>query len=325
MANSRGGSPYEPGSAHGSHDSTPHPRSPRPQGPGQGAYPGDPYAVEVYLSTTGPQRAQRPPRGDEHGASRSGAHRAVHPPAVSGSHRRRAGGRSGDESRRSRRRRGGRLGLAGVVAGVVGIGVVAVSIFLLRSGGGGHGSAGSPAGTPADDGYPHIAAPATGTVLSVATPDPFTYGIGGIKGGVTSRPLTKGGTPPPPGGVFAYGDYVLSNTGSQPALLDFTAVDLFVKQTDVPASAQARCMPQPGTPPDMCTLPNNASIQAVVNGSKAPVNENGQPYLLPGSKVVIRVETTMPVLPSTTQQDESLQVWQARYIANRKAVPVPFP
>jgi hypothetical protein len=75
----------------------------------------------------------------------------------------------------------------------------------------------------------------------------------------------------------------------------------------------------------MCTLPNNASIQAVVNGSKAPVNENGQPYLLPGSKVVIRVETTMPVLPSTTQQDESLQVWQARYIANRKAVPVPFP
>src|SRR5262249_23501932 len=146
-----------------------------------------------------------------------------------------------------------------------------------------------------------------------------------IKAGVTTQPLTKGGTPAPSGGAFAYADYTFTNTGSTPALLDFTAADLFVKRTQVPDGSQARCMPQPGTPDDMCTLPNSATILGATNGSKAPTVQNGDQYMPPGSSYVIRVQTTLPVNPSTTQAELSVYVWQARFIANRKAVLAAFP
>src|SRR5262249_23702951 len=150
-----------------------------------------------------------------------------------------------------------------VAAGVVGIGAVTALIVVLRPGGGGGDTAGTQVGSSSSQpggSLQQLATPKTGPVLSLATPDGFAYGLGAVKGGVTPQPLTKGGTPAPSGGAFAYADYVLTNTGSTPALLDFTAADLFVKRTQVPDASQARCMPQPGTPDDMCTLPNSATI-----------------------------------------------------------------
>lgn len=232
---------------------------------------------------------------------------------------------AGMRTHRRRRRKGGagRIGAAGAVAGILGIAAVTVLIVIFRHGG-------STPVSQLDSAQPgsslqQLATPKTGPVLSLATPDGFAYGVGAIKAGTTTQPLTKGGTPAPAGGAFAYADYVFTNTGSAPALLDFTAADLFVKRSQVPDAAQARCMPQPGTPDDMCTLPNSAAIIGAVNGSKPPTSQNGDQYMPPGAAYVIRVQTSFPVNPNTTQADLNVYVWQARFIANRKAVLAAFP
>lgn len=230
----------------------------------------------------------------------------------------------GERSHRRHRSSGaGRIGLAGALAGILGIGAITALIVIFRHGGGSSG--GQTDSAQPGSGVQQLAAPKTGPVLSLATPDGYAYGLGAIKAGTTTQPLTKGGTPAPAGGAFAFADYLFTNTGSAPALLDFTAADLFVKRTQVPESAQARCMPQPGTPDDMCTLPNSATILGVTSGSKPPTMQNGDQYIPPGASYVIRVQTSFPVNPSTAQAQLSVYVWQARFIANRKAVLAAFP
>lgn len=311
MANSRG-SGYEPPVPQ------PGPNSPYALYPQNG--PNGPYPQNVPNAPNAPYVSNGPndpyaQSGPQQSPATSGAHRAGHQSAGSGGHR-----------RRRRKSGAGRIGLAGGLAGAMGIGAVAVLIVVFRHDGAGHttdvqiGSSSSQAG-----GAPQVPAPRTGAVLSLATPDGFTYGLGAIQGGTTVQPLAKGGTPPPSGTAFAYADYIFVNTGGKPALLDFTAADLFVKKARVADSAQARCMPQPGTPDDMCTLPNSAAVISYVDGSKPPTVQAGDQYMPPGAKYRIRVETTLPVLPGTTQADMSVYVWQARFIANRQAVQAAFP
>jgi hypothetical protein len=235
-------------------------------------------------------------------------------------------------SHRSHRHRkkhsAGKLGLAGAATGVVGVLLVALAIVFLRSA----GSGGANTNLPDTDGAPavnggavgRVAPPRIGASLHLTTPDGFGYDAAAARGGTSDRPLLADTTPPPAGKTYAYIDYVLTNTRDQDALLDFPG-DLFVRRTLVPANVRARCMPQPGVPGDMCTLPNHSAVIGYLHRSKAPVEENGDQYMPPGASYLVRVATTQPVEKNVGQRDLRLYVWDARYISDRRAVEVAFP
>jgi hypothetical protein len=236
---------------------------------------------------------------------------------------------AGSHRRRSKKSNAGRIGFAGALVGALGIVVVAVVIIFLRpgrhdapspvsAGAGQDVSAGSSGGAKA------VAAPKTGPTLSIANTDGYDYTIAAARGGTNNKPLPGTGTPPPDGAGYAYADYVLTNTGQKPALLDFPA-DLFVQRTGVAGGAQARCMPQPGTLPDMCTLPNHSAIIGYLNGSRGPSTQDGDQYMPAGASYLIRVATDLPVRTDLGQSQMNLYIWDARYISDRKAVLVAFP
>ena len=137
--------------------------------------------------------------------------------------------------------------------------------------------------------------------------------------------LPKTETAPPSGSTYAYIDYVLTNTGTKPALLaDPYPGDLFLPKSLVPAADQDRCMPQPGVKDGYCTLPNDSKIIAYLNGSTPPVTQNGSQFMPVGASYLVRVATNVPVSTTVKRSDLSLYVWQAVYIPDRKAVAVPF-
>lgn len=231
--------------------------------------------------------------------------------------------------RRRKKRSAGRLGLAGAATGVIAVVLVAVAVVLLRSIGGN----GSPAvQAPGQDGAPAVQgglagpkpAPKTGPGLHLTTPDGYSYTLAAASGGTNEQPLAAGQAPLPAGQTYAYIDYVLTNTGADKELLDFPG-DLFVQRAQVPAAARSRCMPQPGVRGDMCTLPNHSAVIGFLDGSKAPVEDSGDQYMPRGASYLVRVATTLPVERTATQRDLNLYVWDARYISDRRAVPVPFP
>jgi hypothetical protein len=232
-------------------------------------------------------------------------------------------------SHRRRKKRGAeRLVWPAPATGVLGVVLVAFAIVLLRSAGMG----GANTHVPDTDGAPavnggavgRVASPRTGASLHLITPDGFSYDAAAARGGTSDRPLRTATTPPPAGKTYAYIDYVLTNTGGQEALLDFPG-DLFVRRELVPASARARCMPQPGVKGDMCTLPNQSAVIGYLHGSKAPVEENGDQYMPPGASYLVRVATTQPVEKGVGQRDLRMYVWDARYTSDRRAVEVAFP
>jgi hypothetical protein len=238
-------------------------------------------------------------------------------------------GSSHHSHRRRKKRSAGKLGLAGAATGVVGVVLVAMVIVLLRS----TGNGGANTHVPGTDGAPavnggvveRVTAPRTGPPLHLRTPDGFAYDAAAARGGTGDRPLRTDKAPPPAGKTFAYIDYVLTNTGSQEALLDFPG-DLFARRALVPANERARCMPQPGVAGDMCTLPNHSAVIGYLHDSKAPVEENGDQYMPPGASYLVRVATTEPVEKSLVgRRDLRLYVWDARYISDRRAVEVAFP
>jgi hypothetical protein len=222
----------------------------------------------------------------------------------------------------------GKLGLAGAATGVVGVMLVAIIIVMLRSTG--SGDAGTQ--TPGDDGAPSVhgglarpvKTPRTGPALPLRTPDGFSYSVAAARGGTSDQPLPTEGEPLSVGTTYAYIDYVLTNTGGQQALLDFPG-DLFAQRSQVPANARARCMPQPGVPGSMCTLPNRSAVIGYLNGSKPPIEDSGDQYIPPRASYLIRVATSLPVNEGLQQSDVNLFVWDARYISDRRAVPVDFP
>jgi hypothetical protein len=234
---------------------------------------------------------------------------------------------SGSHRRRRKKSNAGRIGIAGALAGVLGIAAIAIIIVMLRSSSH-HAPAPVRAGIGQDAPSPSgeakaVSTPKTGATLSIANTDGYAYGIGAARGGTNNSPLPKTSAPPN-GSTYAYADYVLTNTGQRPALLDFPA-DLFVKKSLVSTEAQARCMPQAGAPDDMCTLPNHSAVIGYLNGSGAPVSQDGDQYMPPGASYLVRVATDLPVSTELQQINMNLYIWDARYISDRKAVLVAFP
>ena len=117
---------------------------------------------------------------------------------------------------------------------------------------------------------------------------------------------------------------MITNTGTAPALLDFPA-DLFVRRSLVPASALAhRCMPQPGAPEDMCTLPDTTDVVNTL-GYPAPRTQYEDQYIPAGASYLVRVASTLPVSPGVAKDDLGLYVWNPRFVPNRRAVRVALP
>ncbi|MBW8483572.1 hypothetical protein [Actinomadura parmotrematis] len=230
---------------------------------------------------------------------------------------------------RRRRKQGGagRLGLAGALAGAVGIAAVAGAIVVLRpdsqDGGdrsalAGQGDASTSANAPGA-----TQAPKSGTPLSFNTPEGYGYTLAAVKAGTDPHPL-KTSKASPAGDTFAYVDYVLTNTLKRPVPLEYPG-DLFVPASEVPAAARSRCMPQPGTPAQMCTLPNHSKVTARIGGAKAPFDQDGDTMMPAGASYIVRVATDLPVKDSLQDGDVRLYVWDARYVSDRKAVRLDLP
>lgn len=228
--------------------------------------------------------------------------------------------------RRRRTRSAARLALAGGATGVIGVTAVAALIAVLRVHG--HRDEPAPRQVAAGAGASHGTALSrlkTGTELDLTTPDGYTYAIAAVRAGTADRPLHDSRTPPPAGATLAYIDYVITNTGTQPALLDFPA-DLFVRRSALPASVAAggRCMPQPGAPADFCTLPDHTDVVNTL-GYPPPPTQEGDQYIPPGAGYLVRVATDLPVNASIRPEDMALYVWNPRFVADRRAVLVPLP
>jgi hypothetical protein len=231
--------------------------------------------------------------------------------------------------RRKRKSNAAWLGLAGALGGAIMVGAVIVGVFVFRPDVVGQvHPAVDPAGASAPGGDPTSipagTAPPAGWPLEVTTPDGYRYSMAAVAAGTRDRPTAGTGTPSPPGSIYAYADYVLSNPQNRPILLDFP-VDLFIKRAMVPESALSRCMPQPGVPGDMCTLPNQAQIVQRLRGSGTPIIKGADTFIPPGASYLVRVVTDLPVKKEAGQEDMTLYVWDVRFTTDRKAIEVGFP
>lgn len=228
------------------------------------------------------------------------------------------------------------MGIAGGVTGVLGVAGAATLIMVVRA----HTDHGAPAprAVAAQTTAPRVQSPVhpgsvagvrrppelkTGDRLAVSTPDGFTYSLAAVKAGTSERPLASTRTTPPSGTTLGYVDYMITNTGTAPALLDFPA-DLFVRRSLVPASAQGRCMPQPGAPADMCTLPDHTDVVNTL-GFAPPSSQDEDQYIPAGASYLVRVATDLPVRAATTDHDLGLYVWNPRFAPDRRALAVPLP
>ena len=240
---------------------------------------------------------------------------------------------SSHQSHRSHRRKKksnkGRLGLAGAVTGVVGIAAIAAGIVVFRPDGDSASGGADPARPASVDRRdaeaegPSAAAPKSGQPVNFNTPEGYGYSLAAVKAGTDRRPL--GATKAPPSGTtYAYADYVLTNSQRRPVLLDYPA-DLFLPKAKVPKDMRERCMPQPGIPDDMCTLPNHSKITARVDDAKPPVDENGSAMIPAGASYVVRIATDLPVDDAVSEDDLRLYVWNARFTNDRKGIRLSFP
>jgi hypothetical protein len=238
--------------------------------------------------------------------------------------------------RQKQARSSARLAIAGSVTGVLGVTAVAGLIVVVRA----HHDGSEPSPRPVAartsasrlqgsvrrggaSGVRSLDQLKTGTKLDVSTPEGFTYSLAAVKAGTSERPLASTRTPPPDGDTLGYADYVITNTGTEAALLDFPA-DLFVRRSLVPASAQGRCMPQPGAPATLCTLPDHTDVVNTL-GFAPPKSQDEDEYIPAGASYLVRVATDMPVSADTTAHDLGLYVWNPRFAPDRRAVEVPLP
>lgn len=228
--------------------------------------------------------------------------------------------------RRATSGRAARYGIAGGATAILGVIAVAALIVVLRPhGGGARTTPRTATARLADSPTRPVVRPRTGARLDLTTPDGYTYAVAAADAGTAAHPLYDSRTPPPAGTTLAYIDYVITNTGTQPALLDFPA-DLFVRRSALPASVAAggRCMPQPGAPADFCTLPDHTDVVNTL-GYPPPPTQEGDQYIPPGAGYLVRVATDLPVNASIRTGDMALYVWNPRFVADRRAVLVPLP
>jgi hypothetical protein len=238
--------------------------------------------------------------------------------------------------RRARKSGAAKIGLALALVGVLVVGAVVAGVIVFRpelvgrarpaidasgTGGADAAEATAPGDVPAD--IPAGSPPQAGWPLEVTTPDGYRYSMAAVTAGTRDRP-SAGGTPSPSGAVYAYADYVLSNTQNRPVLLDFP-IDLFIDRAIVPESERSRCMPQPGVPGDMCTLPNQSQIALRLRNSEAPIVRGADTFIPPGASYLVRVVTDLPVKKAAGQADMRLYVWNVRFTTDRKAIEVAFP
>ncbi|TDD83623.1 hypothetical protein [Actinomadura rubrisoli] len=228
--------------------------------------------------------------------------------------------------RRRKHSTAGRLGLAGAVAGVVGIAAVAGGIVFLRTGTDtGDKTARPSLASQGDSGAQGSAGPApkAGPPLNFTTPEGYGYSLAAVRAGTDRHPL--GATQAPPDGTsYAYADYVLTNSQRRPVLLDYPA-DLFMPRSQIPPSALERCMPQAGIPDELCTLPNHSKITARLDGSKPPIDDNGDTMIPAGASYLVRIASDLPVKDALSADALRLYVWNARFTSDRKGIELAFP
>ncbi|SFN13408.1 MULTISPECIES: hypothetical protein [Actinomadura] len=227
--------------------------------------------------------------------------------------------------RRRRKSHSGRLGLAGALTGAVGIAAVAGAIVYLRPGTGERESTEPALASQGGAGRQgtSVPAPKAGPPVNFTTPEGYGYSLAAVKAGTNRQPL--GATEAPPSGTtYAYADYILTNNQRRPVLLDYPA-DLFMPKAQVPEDAQERCMPQAGIAADMCTLPNHSKITGLIDGSKAPVDDNGTAMMPAGASYVVRIASDLPVKEGLSADDLQVYVWNARYTSDRKGIRLAFP
>lgn len=235
--------------------------------------------------------------------------------------------------RRQKKTTTGKLGLAGALTGALGIGAVAGAIIVLRPDHPGNPSmtgtsrdttqnGPAPSGVPSGGPTP-ASAPKTGRQIGFTTPEGYGYTLAAVRSGTDKQPLSTSQAPKD-GGTYAYSDYVLTNNQRRPVPLDFPA-DLFMPRDSVPSSARDRCMPQPGVPDNMCTLPNHSELIARIGDAKAPFTQDGDTVLPAGGSYIVRVASDLPVNASTPSRDLRIFVWDARFTSDRKGVEIPLP
>jgi hypothetical protein len=226
--------------------------------------------------------------------------------------------------RRRQQRRSRRLTIG---AGVLGIVVVAVVLALLRTGGGEDETLDQAGAAP--QGGRSVALPraerpaAAGRPLTVRTAEGYTYRLEGVSAG-TSPDALPGAVPTSPTQTYAYADYILTNAGRAPALLEYPA-DIFLRRTLVPAQVRARCVPISGAA-GSCTLPSDSRLVARLGNSPAPTSDAaGDAYRPPGGSYLVRAVINTAVSGDVSAEDLGLYVWQVRYNGARLAKPVRFP
>lgn len=170
---------------------------------------------------------------------------------------------------------------------------------------------------------PPLAAPETGPSLSATTPEGSQYALAAASTGVSTRPLPEV-TPAPDGLTHAYADYVLTNESGRPVLLEFPA-DLFVPRAAVAAAQRSRCMPQPGVPADLCTIPTRSELIGLLGRSGPPELRDGDRLMPGGSSYLIRVTSELAVKADLAPEDIGLYVYTARFNSTLKGIELSFP
>jgi hypothetical protein len=92
----------------------------------------------------------------------------------------------------------------------------------------------------------------------------------------------------------------------------------------VTGTAKNRCMPQPGAPENMCTLPDHTDVVNTL-GFAPPRTEDDDQYIPTEASYLVRVATDLPVSTSTAPEALGLYVWNPYFTPDRRAVQVPIP
>lgn len=173
-------------------------------------------------------------------------------------------------------------------------------------------------------GAQRLVRPKTGQPVRVGTPEGFAYTLAGVSGGTRGDiGLAKGAAPG--GALYAYAEYILTNTGQQPALLDFPA-ELYVKRSSVPLAARSRCSPQPGTAPGLCAPPSRSEVVGGLGNAKPLVKDGtGATYIPVGASYLVRTVMDAPVAGDVPQEEIGLYIASVRFTGDRIARAVPFP
>ncbi|MDX6744973.1 serine/threonine-protein kinase [Actinocorallia sp. A-T 12471] len=213
------------------------------------------------------------------------------------------------ERERARRKNSLRYG---VVGGVMAVAAVAVAATVVLTGGG-HAEPEPPSpSVMATGGATSQVRPPTGPVLELRSTDDFTYTIG----------AAGGGTEEIDGAKYAYADYFIANAQDQPVPMEYPG-DLFIERAKAPKGVA--CMDQPGAPDSRCTVPNEQTVKALLDGSEAPLTVDGDEYMAPGASYLIRVRTKDPVPGDVKAADIGVYVWDVRFFQDRKARHIEFP